>query len=169
MSVTAVELVPSVPSLFGYFHSDARAVLASPRGRVVIDDARRFLERTGEPFDAIVIDPPPPIEAAGSSLLYSREFYELASRRLTRGGILQQWLPGGEPVVVSAMAQALAGSFRNIRVFHSIEGWGWHFLASEQPIPRRTAAELAARLSPDASKDLLEWGPAGTPEASSGR
>jgi spermidine synthase len=163
--VTAVELVPSVPSLFGYFHSDAAAVLASPRATIVIDDARRFLERTQERFDVIVIDPPPPIEAAGSSLLYSREFYELAASRLRPGGILQQWLPGGEPIVVSAMAQALGRSFPYVRVFHSIEGWGHHFLASATPTIRHSAAELARRVSPAAARDLLEWGPASTVEA----
>jgi predicted membrane-bound spermidine synthase len=163
--VTAVELVPSVPSLFGYFHRDAERVLASPRATIVIDDARRFLERTRETFDAIVIDPPPPIEAAGSSLLYSREFYGLAARRLRAGGILQQWLPGGEPIVVSAMAQALRASFPHIRVFHSIEGWGFHFLASAAPMIPHTAVELARRLSPVAAEDLLEWGPAATVEA----
>jgi spermidine synthase len=163
--VTAVELVPSVPSLFGYFHRDAQAVLASPRATIVIDDARRFLERTQETFDAIVIDPPPPVEAAGSSLLYSREFYELAARRLRAGGILQQWLPGGEPIVISAMAQALGASFPHVRVFHSIEGWGFHFLASAAPMIPQTAIELARRVPPAAAGDLLEWGPAATVEA----
>jgi predicted membrane-bound spermidine synthase len=162
--VTAVELVPSVPSLFGYFHRDAQTVLASPRATIVIDDARRFLERTQETFDVIVIDPPPPIEAAGSSLLYSREFYQLAARRLRPGGILQQWLPGGEPIVKSAVAQALGGSFPYVRVFHSIEGWGHHFLASATPMIPHTAAELARRLPLAAAGDLLEWGPAATVE-----
>jgi spermidine synthase len=163
--VTVVELVPSVPSLFGYFHGDAAAVLASPRATVVIDDARRFLERTQESFDAIVIDPPPPVEAAGSSLLYSREFYGLAASRLRPEGILQQWLPEGEPIVVSAMAQALGSSFPHVRVFSSIEGWGLHFLASQTPMTPRTAVELARRLPPAAAADLLEWGPAVTAEA----
>ena len=162
--VTAVELVPSVPSLFGYFHSDAGDLLRSPLASIVIDDARRFLERTPEMYDAIVIDPPPPIEAAGSSLLYSREFYELAAHRLRRGGILQQWLPGGEPIVVSAIAQALGRSFPYVRVFHSIEGWGLHFLASPTLMVRHTAAEFAARIPPAAAGDLLEWSPAATVE-----
>lgn len=162
--VTAVELVPSVPSLFGYFHRDASELLASPKARIVVDDARRFLERSQEMFDVIVIDPPPPIEAAGSSLLYSREFYELAARRLRRGGILQQWLPGGEPVVISAVAKALVRSFPHVRTFHSIEGWGLHFLASADPIGLDTAHDLAVRVPERAAADLLEWGPAVTVE-----
>jgi hypothetical protein len=160
--VTVVELVPSVPPLFGFFHADGPELLRSPRAIVVLDDARRFLERTHEKYDVIVIDPPPPVEAAASSLLYSREFYQVAARRLRTGGILQQWLPYGEPVVTSAMAKAIDRSFADTRVFRSMEGWGLHFLASALPIPRRTAEELAAYVPDAPARDLLEWGPAST-------
>ena len=113
----------------------------------------------GETFSVIVIDPPPPVEAAASSLLYSREFYASARKRLAPGGILQQWLPTGEPIVVTAVTRALTESFRYVRVYKSIEGWGIHFLASERPIPTLSAAEMAARLPAAVSEDLLEWGP----------
>lgn len=164
IEVTAVELVPSVPSLFSYYHADADAVLGSPRARVVIDDARRFLERSSESFDVITIDPPPPVAAAGSSLLYSREFYHTAKRRLAPGGILQQWLPHGEPILWSAVTKALEASFEHVRVLVSIEGWGCHFLASDSPIPDRSGLELAARLPEAARADLIEWGPASSVE-----
>jgi len=162
--VTAVELVPSVPRVFGYFHVDGPALLRSPLSHVVIDDGRRYLERTYEQYDVITIDPPPPVQAAGSSLLYSKEFYAIINRRLRPGGILQQWLPGGDAVVRAAVARALKESFPYVRVFHSAEGWGYHFLASENPLPDPTAAELARRLPPKAAIDFLEWGPETTPE-----
>jgi len=107
----------------------------------------------------IVIDPPPPVAAAGSSLLYSTEFYQVARRRLRPGGILQQWLPEGDAAVKSAFAQSLRRSFPDVRVFRSIEGWGYHFLAANSPMSRLPAATLAARLPPAAARDLLEWGP----------
>jgi len=163
--VTVVELVPSVPSLFSYFHSDGDELLRSPRATVVIDDARRFLERTSETFDAIIIDPPPPIETAGSSMLYSTEFYRALSRRLAPGGIMQQWLPAAEPAVASSFAQALRASFPEVRCFGSNPAFGHHFLASFSPIEKRTAAELAARMPPAAARDFLEWGPEATVEA----
>jgi spermidine synthase len=163
--VTVAELVPSIPSLFSYFHADGDALLRSPRATVVIDDARRYLERTEDSFDAIIIDPPPPVEAAGSSLLYSQEFYEIARRRLRPAGILQQWLPGGEPMVVSAFAQAIGRSFAEVRVFRSVEGWGYHFLASSESLSMVTAGALAAKMPSAAVRDLLEWGPFQTAEA----
>src|SRR5204862_2511986 len=75
IDTTAVELVPSVRNAFGFYHADAPAVLQNPKGRILIDDGRRYLMRTRDKFDVNIIDPPPPIEAAGSSLLYSKEFY----------------------------------------------------------------------------------------------
>ena len=75
---TAVELVPSVPAFFSYYHADAPQLVLSPRSHIIVDDGRRFLERSTEQFDLIAIDPPPPVGAAGSSLLYSREFYSAA-------------------------------------------------------------------------------------------
>jgi predicted membrane-bound spermidine synthase len=156
---TVVDLIPSVPALFSYFHEDAEHVLSAPGARVVVDDGRRFLERSAEQFDLVTIDPPPPIEAAGSSLLYSVEFYEVIKRRLTPGGIVQQWIPGGDPAILSSVTKALQASFPHLRVFLPIQGSGLHFLASMEPIPVRDAAELASRLPPAAAADLVEWTP----------
>jgi spermidine synthase len=159
---TAVELVPSVPLLFGFFHPDADQVVASPLGRIVVDDGRRFLERSPQVWDVVIVDPPPPVEAAGSSLLYSREFYQAIRRRLTPEGILQQWIPSGEPLVVASFVRALTETFPHVRAFFSVEGWGMHLLASPRPLPSVTGAELAARLPSRAARDLLEWGPQAT-------
>ena len=163
IGTTAVELVPSVPALFGYFHPDGPALLASPDARVVIDDGRRFLGRAGEQFDVIVIDPPPPVEAASSSLLYSRELYSVARRRLAPGGILEQWLPFGDGVTIASVTRALTESFPHLRAFSSVEGWGVHFLASDTPLEGLTADEMARRLPAQAADDLTEWGPYATP------
>lgn len=161
---TAVELVPSVPSLFYYFHSDGPRLLQSPLSHVVIDDGRLYLERSKEQYDVVTIDPPPPVEAAGSSLLYSKDFYEIVKRKLRPGGILQQWLPKGDSALRASVARAVKESFPYVRVFSSVEGTGLHFLASTAPILGTAASELALRLPERASSDLIEWGPASTPE-----
>ena len=157
VNATAVELVPSVPKMFGYFHADGAELLKSPLAHVVIDDGRRYLERTTQQYDLITIDPPPPVEAAGSSMLYSEEFYAAARKRLRPGGILAQWLPEGDAEDFAAVARALKDSFPYVRVFGSVDGWGYHFLASEQPLPHLSAEELRHRLSADAIADLTEW------------
>jgi len=162
ISSTAVELVPSVVSVFPFFHANAAQLLRSPLSHVVVDDGRFFLERSEQQYDVIVLDPPPPVEAAASSLLYSKEFYAIAKQHLRTGGILQQWLPAGngDPATIAAVAKAIQQSFRYVRVFRSNEGWGYHFLASDSPIPSYSAENLASHLPAAAVADLLEWGPA---------
>ena len=156
--VTAVELVPSVPRMFNYYHNDADAVLNSPLSRVIIDDGRRYLERVDEQYDVITIDPPPPVEAAAASLLYSEEFYRLARRRLRPGGILQQWLPvpgDSDQVVFAAITRSLRNSFPYVRAYFDVIGF--HFLCSDRPIQNRTAEELVVRMPSRAVADLAEW------------
>jgi predicted membrane-bound spermidine synthase len=160
---TALELVPSVPGLVTFFHPKAAQLMQSPLSHVVIDDGRFYLERSSQQYDVITIDPPPPVEAAGSSLLYSKEFYTRARQHLRPDGILQQWLPQGDPAVVASVARALYESFPYVRAFRSVEGWGFHFLASMAPIPQLSASELAGKLPSDAARDLMEWGPASNP------
>jgi len=163
--VTAVELVPSVPKLFTYYHPDGGPLLTSPRAHVVIDDGRRFLDRSAEKFDAIIIDPPPPVDAAGSSLLYSRDFYVLARQHLSPDGILQQWLYAGDDADWASVTRALLDVFPYVQVYAEVYGGnGRHFLASMQPIPERSAKQLVARMPAIAITDMMEWGPADTPE-----
>jgi predicted membrane-bound spermidine synthase len=164
IAVTGVELVPSVPRLFSFYHADAPQILQSPQAHVVVDDGRRYLESTSEQYDVITLDPPPPVEAAGTSLLYSKEFYTIVKERLRPGGILHQWLPRGDAVTQAAVARALKESFPYVRVFHAIDKRGFNFLASSQPIVQRTAHELAERLPAAAAADFIEWGPEHTAE-----
>jgi predicted membrane-bound spermidine synthase len=164
ISSTAVELVPSVVSVFPYFHSNAGQLLRSPLSHIVVNDGRFFLERSPAQYDAIVLDPPPPVEAAASSLLYSKEFYALARQHLRPGGILQQWFPtSDDPAIIASVAKALKESFAYVRVFRSIEkSRGCHFLASDSPFPSYSAATLASHLPPAAVADFLEWDPDST-------
>lgn len=155
--VTVVELVPSVPRMFSYYHADGDQILHSPLAHIVVDDGRRYLERTTDQFDVITIDPPPPVAAAGSGLLYSEEFYRVAKRRLRPGGILQQWLPADEEDVtlVSSVSRSVRNSFRYARSFW--DEFGIHYIGSDSPIPDRSAAELLARMPGSAVVDFVEW------------
>ena len=159
---TAVDLVPSVPPMFGYFHPDAPKVLSSPLAHIVVDDGRRFLDASSQSYDVIVVDPPPPPEAPGSSLLYSREFYEVVKKHLRTDGIFESWYPekDGDTATRSAIAKALISSFPYVRAFESFDGdYGIHFLASTRPLPTESASILASRLPPAAVADFVEWGP----------
>jgi len=160
VEVAAVELVGSVRDAFGYYFDDGPMLLQNPLGRVVIDDGRRFLQRSGQLFDVVTVDPPPPVEAAGSSLLYSKDFFEIVKKRLNRGGIMHHWLPTNssfELSIVHAVSRTIVESFPHVLAFESIEGWGIHYLASMEPIELPPAESLLARMPVDARLDLEEW------------
>jgi len=163
---TSVDLVPSVPALFSYFHANAAKVESSPRAHIAIDDGRRFLDSSAESYDVIVVDPPLPPEAPGSSLLYSTEFYDAVKRHLRKDGILQAWYPeaGGDAATTASVTKALMQSFPYVRAFWSYDGFGIHFLASMDPIPVPTSSVLAARMPSAAASDFVEWGPDATPQ-----
>ena len=154
---TAVDLARGVPAAFPYYFEDAPALMAHPKSRIVIDDGRRFLHRTTARFDIITIDPPPPLQAAGSSLLYSTDFYALLKSRLNPGGLVQQWSPGGDDLIDSAITRALVESFDYIVAFRSIEHAGTHYTASTSPIHVPGVEEFVSRLPAEAQRDLVEW------------
>jgi spermidine synthase len=165
VDVTAVDLSSSVTRSFGFFHADAPAILAATDNHVITDDGRRFLTRTSETFDVITIDPPPPVQAAGSSLLYSVQFYAVLRQRLSLHGILAQWVPQVDEPTLQSIALALHDSFPYIRVFQWPGQNGTHFIASMQPIPPITVTQFLANMPPAAQADLVEWSPGETPRA----
>ena len=159
---TAVDLIPSVPKLFSYYHADAPQLVSSPLARIVVDDGRRFLDGSNQMYDVIVVDPPPPVAAPGSSLLYSREFYDVIKRHLNRDGILQNWYPSnmGDAATTASITKTLMQSFPYVRAFRSYDQrFGIHYLASMQPLPKVSGSVLAARMPTGASSDFVEWGP----------
>jgi predicted membrane-bound spermidine synthase len=67
-----------------------RRILADPRLEVVYDDGRRHLLRNDVRYDLVLMDPLR-TTTAYSNNLYSLEFFELVSRRLTPCGVFMVW------------------------------------------------------------------------------
>lgn len=163
LDTTVVDLNRGVFQSFPFFYSDAKDCRLNPLAHFVVDDGRRFLERSPQKFDLITIDPPPPIEAAGSSLLYSTEFYRLAKSHLNPGGILQQWYPGDASPTLEAVTRSLTLSFRYVRMYRSICSWGCHFIASDSPLPPPTVDQWLSKMPAKARADMMELYPASIP------
>ncbi len=131
----AVELVPSVPKMFGFYYPDADAVLADPNGRVIVTDGRNHLELTKDRFDIIVTDPPPPIESSGASVISSKEYYEAGRDHLTSTGIMMQWLPyGGTADEFHDHIRTFAAVFPQVLLVKGSGGYGIYMLGSASPI-----------------------------------
>jgi spermidine synthase len=157
IDTTAVELVPSVPRAFPFFHADGNSCVMNPLAHIIVDDGRRYLKRIPKKFDVITVDPPPPVEAAGSSLLFSREFYALARQHLNPRGVLQMWFPGGDARTQCAVSRSIQESFPYVRAFPSVGGWGVHYLASVEPFRQRDGRQLVEHMPEHAKQDLMEW------------
>lgn len=135
LEVEGVELVPSVPAMLPWFYSDADQVLADPRGRLAITDGRNFVELSTDRYDLITVDPPPPIESSGTSVLYSREFYEASARRLTDGGVMMEWLPGSQSVdEFRSHVRTYKSVFPYVLLAFSPRQAGVYMLGSQAPI-----------------------------------
>jgi spermidine synthase len=151
----AVELVPSVPRMFGHYYDDAAAVLADPGGRVIVTDGRNHLELTDERFDIIVTDPPPPIESSGASVISSREYYEAGRGHLTPGGVMMQWVPfGGPEPEFREHVRTFASVFPHVEVVRGPGGWGAYMLGSDQPIELGEEAIQAVLARPGVLDDI---------------
>jgi spermidine synthase len=66
-------------------------ILDQPDVRIFLEDGRNHLLLHKKNYDMITMEITS-IWFAGSTSLYSREFYELCKNRLNKGGIMQQWI-----------------------------------------------------------------------------
>jgi spermidine synthase len=91
--ITVAELDPLVVDAarvrFAPYNDGA---LEDPRVRVVINDGRDYVDGTSEKFD-VITSQPSNIWVAGSSGLFTQEFYRSAAAHLTASGVLCQWVP----------------------------------------------------------------------------
>jgi spermidine synthase len=84
--LTIAEIEPLVPSVVSrYFAQHNFDVVANPKTRIVLDDARHYLLTTDEKFDAITSDPLDPW-VKGAAMLYTKEFFETVKAHLKPGG-----------------------------------------------------------------------------------
>ena len=91
--VDVVDLSRDILDHAGHFATANGDVLADPRVRVHVNDARHHLRMLPGPTYDLITGEPPPLPHAGVVNLYTREFFELVRSRLRPGGITSYWLP----------------------------------------------------------------------------
>jgi len=80
------------PASTEYFGKENYDVLHNAHTRMFYDDARHYIYTTRDKFDVITTDPIHPW-VKGTSVLYSKEYYELVKQHLNPDGVVAQWLP----------------------------------------------------------------------------
>jgi spermidine synthase len=148
LKTEAVELVPSVPEMFGFFYADAAQILADPNAKVIVTDGRNHLELTTERYDIIVTDPPPPIFSSGASVISSLEYYQAGHDHLAQGGVMMQWIPWGSTIdEFRAHVRTFRSVFRHASILFGSGGYGLYMLGSDEPLTfdEATMREVLAR------------------------
>ena len=128
-----LEIEPGVMNASKYFDYINHSPLSDSRSRLIMIDGRSHFTYNTTTYDVITCDPNYPF-IAGSSNLYTKEFYEIVSSRLNEGGIFCQWIPiyGISPQSYNTILLTIHRVFPHMALFVS------HresiVLASEKPI-----------------------------------
>jgi spermidine synthase len=116
--VDCIEISPEVIEAASFFKEENGDALRSPRVQLHALDGRTWLMAMPREYDLISSEPSHPWQT-GNANLFTVDFFELAKRRLKRGGVFCQWLP------IYHMDQEhfrlLVGSFT--RVFPYVHIW----------------------------------------------
>ncbi len=143
--VTCLELDPVIVAAGRRLLPDN---LSDPRLRLVTGDARRFVQRTNEQFDAILIALPDPTTFQ-LNRYYTAEFLLEAKRALRPGGVLALAVGSYENYVSPELRSLLASMRRTLETvfFHvtAIPGGRVYFLASEGAVDRTGIAAALER------------------------
>ena len=85
----SASIIEAASQYFGDVNGD---ILNAPNVRMIQEDGRSVLLESPDRYDVITVEVSS-IWFAGVGAIYSTEFYELASSRLRREGVLLQWFP----------------------------------------------------------------------------
>jgi len=122
-----------------YMPHEIRSSMAAPSVHLIISDGRKFLRKTSQGYDVILVDMPEPTSGQANRY-YTREFFEECARKLQPGGLVAFRLPSAEQYWTAGLArrntsiyQAMKSSFPHIIV---LPGSANVFLASREPLAR---------------------------------
>ncbi|MBV8195228.1 MAG: hypothetical protein JOY80_06835 [Candidatus Dormibacteraeota bacterium] len=157
----AVDLSPSIPWQMPVFYSDAQQFLDSPNARIITADGRNYVKLTSRRYDLITVDPPPPIQTAGASVLYTQQFYEDAHHALQPGGLMFQWLYYGIDLQqFREHVRTFRSVFPHVLILMSPRHGGVYMMGSDAPITWNQSDVTRLLDSPQAVADM-----AGAPDA----
>lgn len=128
--------------------------LQDPRVEVINKDAYIFLKQSDQLFDVIIIDLPDPknVELAR---LYTREFYQAASRHLARGGamVTQATSPFFSRRAFLSILKTFDAAGLSAIAYHNniptLGEWGWVLGVKGSAIPRQALKKQLAGISFD--------------------
>jgi len=137
---------------------------ASKKLRLIVDDAKKFVENTNEKFDVIISDLPSPIEAGPAYLLYTIEFYKTLVQRLSKDGLFVMQAGSGNLLQIElhqVLYATLKKIFKIVRPFYAyVPSFDvpWAFLiGSNQKDPMSLTAAQVDKLVRQRIKGSLQF------------
>lgn len=101
-----------------YLHSWHQGAFDDKRCRLVVGDAKKFIETQNEKFDIIISDLPSPIEGGPAYQLYTIEFYHDLLKRLEKNGVFVMQAGSGNLLQIElhqVLFATLKQIFKNVR------------------------------------------------------
>ncbi len=155
--IEAVDIVPAVFDYFTHFHPDGAETLRNPNIRFHGDDGRNFLLATRDRYDVITIDPSPPLHAAGTVNLYTKEFLELCKSRLSESGLVCLWAAPGPASEILMLMKTFRTVFPEATLWGGIKMTGFYMIGGNRPLPMSPERLNALTDNLSAIRDLGEW------------
>ncbi len=168
-SLTLLEIESAVLAASHYFDDVNHLPFSDPRTEAIVADGRTYLSMTGRQFDVIISEPPNPW-VSGASNLFTREFFEIARKRLRPQGILAQWIQlySLPPNDLGSLLASFTSVFPHVVIFSTVEANDIVVLGSEVPLPidlpviqrrldREEVAQDLARAQVHTVADLISY------------
>jgi spermidine synthase len=148
-----IELSEAVIAAAPFFRAANADVLLQPNVHLAVDDGRNFLLRNRVPYDVVTADVIHPYDA-GSTNLYSVEYFKLVARSLRPDGIMVQWVSPGSAFEHALIVRTFLQAFPHATLWLG----GDLLIGSARPLVL-SRAQLESRLAdPGARSALAEVG-----------
>lgn len=156
--IDGVELSRGVIDALPFFDDVNNRARTNPRCRFIHEDGRHFLRASGEDFDIITLEPPPPTNS-GAALLYSADFYRDCRAHLRKGGLVAQWFPlhSVSDAEFRMLVATFLASFPHVEAYLPIHR-ELILIGSAAPIGTARIDERFLRLDGEARRELAELG-----------
>lgn len=142
-----VDYIELNPELISIGRRETSA-LDDPRIHAIAEDARRYIKRTGQAYDVVLIVAPDPVTAQ-INRYYTAEFFAELKKRLTREAVISigllpaaDYLGSEAKILTSVLYHTLRGSFEKVVI---VPGWKNYFIASDRDLRTDLAAAVEER------------------------
>jgi len=133
--VEVIELEKAIVDARKYFSKPYGDPLKDQRVKLIIDDARNYLNVVDKKYD-LIISEPSNVWVSGVASLFTEEYYKIIKKRLTDDGILCQWIQiyDLKMEIIASVLKAMKNEFNYVYLFHPKSGADFLLIASQKPL-----------------------------------